>query len=164
MLAALTLAPAALALPDGFRVSARLTPRAQAISGGVGQVACPTNWTVWLALQREHGANAGNKGMTVYAEQTAYLPPDTCATLEGWLRGKSPRDNQTLAENIETFIHEAMHLRGVIDEREAECTALLEYRSRARSLFGVKNARKLRAMFAYAVAANRRLPDEYRCY
>lgn len=164
-LAVLAFAPSASALPEGFRLSARLTPRAQVISGGVGQVACPTNWTAWLALQRERGVEEGSfvDGITTRSEMTAYLSPDVCVTLEGWLRGKAPRDMRALAEFMETFVHEAIHLRGFINERDTECAALSEFRLRARTLFGVKNKARLRALHGYAIAANKRLPESYHC-
>lgn len=155
------LASTAPAAPDGFRDSARLTQRAKALSGNEAAVIyCARTYSAWRAKIAEWfgpEVGSGARGLTVYSENAAYIEPASCASLEGWLRGKSV-STWSVGQGVLTLAHEANHLRGIVDERTAECSALRALPTTLRQHFGVKKVKTLREMLAGAKSLNRRSP------
>lgn len=151
-------APAAA--PDGFRESARLIPRAQAISGNAAAVVyCARTYSAWEAKVREfHGPAAKAhlvRGMAAPTASEMYLSRPVCMALESWLRGK-PASLWDVGVSAHTLGHETWHLRGVYDEKVAECSALRALPDILRQHFGVKKPETFRTMVAAAKTMNRR--------
>lgn len=162
LLALFCLEAAVAAAPEGFRDSARLTPRAQAISGNTAAVVyCARTPLAWEGKVREHfGPDASayrTRAMTVYAENAAYFSQSVCLALEKWLRGKRV-SAWDVGISAHTFAHEAVHLSGVVDEQVAECSSLRALPETLRQQFGVRKPTTLKAMVAAAKTVNRRSP------
>lgn len=167
VVAAAVLAAAAAAAPDGFRESVRLSPIAQALSVPEARVYCALTAASW------RDAHPGNErwasiwsttdGTTGVEEHIAYLAPWTCQPLELWKRGKAVR-LADVGKAMLTLGHESVHLRGILDERTAECTALKELRSVARTHFGIKTAKTWKQVLTGALASHERaLPEQRNC-
>lgn len=158
----LALSSTALAAPEGFRESSRLTPRAQAISGNTAAVVyCARTYAAWEAKVRtvfgDSAPVARIRALTTYAEDAMYLSPSVCQPLEKWIRGKrvSPWD---VGASAHVFAHETAHLAGTVEERAAECSSLRALPSILRRHFAVKKAKTLSAMLVAAKTLNRRSP------
>ena len=143
----------AAAAPDGFRESVRLSPIVQALSTPEAKVYCALTPASW------RDANLGNlrwaslNGKVRLAENAMYLAPWSCRPLELWKRGKVV-PLADVGRALLTLAHETVHLRGIYDERTAECTALSELRSVARTYFGIKTAKTWRQVWAGALASH----------
>lgn len=145
------------AVPVGFRESSRLALIAQELSVPEAKVYCaltPASWRDshpgnerWAAIW------STTNGTTGVEEHIAYLAPWTCQPLELWKRGKAVRLTD-VGKALLTLGHESVHLRGVLDERTAECTALRELRLVARTYFGIKTAKAWRQVWAGAHASH----------
>lgn len=161
LLVALIATSGALAAPDGFRESSRLTVRARALSGNEATVVyCARTYSDWRAKVEEWfgpEVGSGARGLTVYSENAAYIEPASCVSLESWLRGKKV-SIWSVGQGSLTLAHEANHLRGIVDERTAECSALRDLPATLRRHFGVKATKTLREMIAGAKSLNRRSP------
>lgn len=161
LLVALIATSGAFAAPEGFRDSSRLTVRARALSGNdTAAVYCARTYSDWRAKVAEWfdpNVGSGARGLTVYSENSAYIEPASCAALEAWLRGKSV-SLWSVGQGALTLAHEANHLRGIVDERTAECYALRDLPTTLRRHFGVKTTKTLREMLAGAKSLNRRSP------
>ena len=163
VVAAAVFSAAAATAPDGFRESARLTPIARALSIPEARVYCALTAASWRDANPGNASWDTTDGKTVYAENAMYLAPWTCQPLELWKRGKvaPPAD---VGRALLTVGHEAVHLRRVYDERTAECTALSELRSVARTHFGIKAAKTWRQVWAGALASHAQaLPEQRNC-
>lgn len=155
----LVAAGSAQGAPDGFRESARLTPRVRAISGNEASVVfCASNTAAWATRMKEYLPDANPSRIVafyVYDENAAYFQAHICSALERWLRGK-PVTQYEVGVAALSVAHEAHHARGIIDERQAECDALARLPRTLRVHFAVKNPLAVRAMVAAARADNRR--------
>lgn len=163
LLALLLAAETGATAPEGFRESVRLTPRAQAISGNPEAVIyCARTYAAWETKVLEfHGTSTPPhlvRGMTVITQGVVYLTRPVCLALENWIRGK-PASAWDVGVSALVLAHEAMHLRGVINELEAECPALRALPATLRRHFGVKKQKTLRAMLAAARTVNARSPN-----
>lgn len=150
----------AQAAPEDFRESTRLTPRMQAISGNPQAVVyCATSWTAWeSAVQDAFSAEtraATIRAFTTRGRAVSYLQQYECSALEKWLRGKTV-SRYDVGVAAHTLSHEALHVAGVLDEREAECISLARLAETLRVHFGVKNPVAVREMVTGARQKNRR--------
>lgn len=139
-MAAAVLPASAAAAPDGFRESARLTPIVQALSVPDAKVYCALTVVGWRdSLKVTHPTLEWSaiQGYARTDEKAAYLAPWVCQPLEQWKRGK-PVPLDKLGDAMRTLSHESVHLRGVHDEKVADCTALRELRAVARTHFGIR--------------------------
>ena len=163
LVSALVLSAAAFAAPDGFRESSRLTPIAQALSVPDASVYCALTPASWRDANPGDASWATLNGKTVYVDNAMYLAPWVCQPLERWKRGKTA-PLADVGRAMLTLSHEAAHLRLVYDERTAECSALSELRSIARTYFGIKTAKTWRQVWAGALASHARaLPEQRNC-
>lgn len=164
---ALVIAGSAAAAPDGFRESVRLTPIARSLSVPEAKVYCALTPASW------RDAHPGNErwasiwsttdGTTGVEDHIAYLAPWTCQPLELWKRGKVVK-LADVGKALLALGHESVHLRGILDERTAECTALKELRSVARTHFGIKAVKTWRQVWAGALASHAQaLPEQRNC-
>lgn len=80
------------------------------------------------------------------------LTSRVCQRLEGWLRGKNTPTPEDLGRELRTFVHESVHLRGIVDEGVTDCTALSLIPGIARLNFRVRSAKVLRAVVQAAWA------------
>lgn len=127
LVVAAAIASSAAAVPDGFRASARLSPIAAEISGKPAEVYCASGaspWATWLTLMRSVNAPPASTGYVPPTDDVAYLSPDTCQELEGWIRGKNIPKLEQLGWSVLTLVHESMHVRGLDNEGETDCAAL----------------------------------------
>lgn len=168
---ALVLAWSAFATPDGFRESIRLSTIASGVAGRPVTVWCAVTEAAWLealwgaasppgANQEQHPSMAGRAG--VPDNDSTQLAPLICRTLERWLRGKSTPTIDNLGPAILTLVHESIHLRGVRDEGQAECTALREMVPVAQQSFGIRKRETMRVLMQGAWAEHNFLPPKYR--
>lgn len=148
--------------PEGFRESARLTPIAGAIAGKPSSVICARTDTAWTALLAPYDFPPNVDAITLRDEPITYLSPPTCRRLEGWLRGKNAPTLRDLGVVALSFTHEAMHLRGILGEREAECGALQRLPAVLKTHFKVRRADSLRIAMAAARANHLKKPLAYR--
>lgn len=153
-LLALAVAAPALAAEPGFRESPRLSVRASNISGVPAKVYCANTAAEWIAFSESYGFPSDVAGLTFIGSSTTYLPLDGCLPLEQWLRGRNP-GWFALGRAASSFVHESVHLRGVRDEREAECTAYRELPRWLRSHFGIKRPKVLKAVMLAATSWHR---------
>ena len=136
-------AAAASMPPPNFRESVRLTPIAEALSVPGAKVYCaltPASWRDTVEPLYPGLRWATLNGYAMVNEPAVYLSPWTCQPLERWKRGKTV-PLADVGRALLTLGHESVHLRGVLDERTTECTALKELRSVARTHFGIKSAK-----------------------
>lgn len=149
MVAAAVLSASAAAAPDGFRESARLTPVLRALSVPDATVYCALTVVGWRdSLKVTHPTLEWSaiQGYAIASEPATYLAPWVCQPLEQWKRGRAvPLDK--LGAALLTLTHESVHLRGVHDEKIAECTALRELRGVARTHFGIRQEKVWRQVW-----------------
>lgn len=144
LLALVLPATVSAAPPDGFRESWRLTPRAAVIAGVPdAKVYCARTAIDWSEFVASQGHSGRIEGLTDSAQKLTYLPPASCRTLENHLRGRKV-GWFALGFAAQTLVHEAMHLRGIRDEFQAECQALREVPKWLRTRFGITRAQPLR--------------------
>lgn len=141
-------APAAGAVPDGFRQSQSLTVRASKIAPGA-VVYCTGSWATWDAFAFEQVQRNDVNGLTNVETREIALAPIACRPLENHLRGRRVT-NRALGQAIHTFTHEALHAKGIRSEMTAECRSLRMLPSVARYRFGVKDAARRKALVAWA--------------
>ena len=146
---------------DGFRESTRLETKAQ-VYGVPAVVYCSRTAAIWrdyitpnipvtrrwTSVQGWHPADT----------QDVYLYSETCAYIEGWMRGR-PVPPERFGGSLSILLHELQHVRGILDESDATCAALKDLPGVARKLFGVRKAKTLRAV---VFGANAGWPSEYR--
>lgn len=112
----------------------KLNAIASSVAGKPANVVCTTDHEVWDTRVQEvsRGTRRGTsaEGYAFAGTSTLYLGPHSCITLalvlEGGVTyaGLSPT-----AFALLTLLHEAVHLRGVVDEGETDCMALGLFRS-----------------------------------
>ena len=165
LLAALALTAAASAAPDGFRESARLTPIASGVTGRPVTVWCARTPAIWrdTVVPLYPGQRwATLNGYAMVNEPATYLAPWVCQTLEGWLRGKSAPTPEVLGRRLLTLVHEAIHLRGILDEGVTDCTALSLVPGVARASFRIRSAKVLHAVVRAAQDEHNESPVKFR--
>src|SRR3990167_2143098 len=112
LIVALALTGLAVAAPDGFRESTRLSPVAQALSVPEAKVYCALTPASW------RDANPGNlrwaslNGKVRLAENAMYLAPWSCLPLQLWKRGQVV-PLADVGRALLTLAHETVHLRGI---------------------------------------------------
>lgn len=93
------------------------------VAGKPLTVWCETNELDWGAYELRVGAVL--YGFTYLSQPVTYLSPATCNTLHFAITyGYKEVGIIYLANAVTTLVHEAVHQRGISDERVAECTAL----------------------------------------
>lgn len=147
--------------PEGFRESVRLTPIAAALAGKPVAVHCATTDAAWAALLKPYDYPADVDAITIFSYDTSYLSPVTCRRLEGWLRGKNAPTAAQLGIVVLSLTHEAMHLRGILDERGAECGAMARLRSVLRVHFKIRRETTMRVALSAARALHNMKPAAY---
>lgn len=98
--------------------------------GALASVVARKKVTVYCADTIEHFDNAFDvpgSGTTIPGASTTYLQPFECR----WLHSKSLA---SLARGAITLAHEGEHMRGVADERTAECAAVADLPRLAKAL------------------------------
>ncbi|HXG76859.1 MAG TPA: hypothetical protein VNJ53_09845 [Gaiellaceae bacterium] len=120
--------------PDG-----RLDAVATAIAGHPVHVFCEADQGAWNA----HFYNRGQApwsvfGFTSLGSPVVYMSPDVCLHLHllldfGWLEGGIAKS----ALAVMTLTHEAIHQRGIGDERETQCLTLQLVGQVAQEYFGL---------------------------
>jgi hypothetical protein len=139
---------AAAPVPDGFRETV-LEPRVLRIAADAGaRVYCARSPAAWDEFERAHRIRLAY-ALTDIPAREVFLAPTVCAPLERWLRG-TPVSTRVLADTVFVAAHEAMHLRGIVDESAADCAAWRALGAAARA-FGIRSAvrlRRLRALIA----------------
>lgn len=161
VLLAAVLAPVANAEPlPGFRESTRLEMKAQAY-GVPASIYCSRTAAIWRDFITPKIPAARSwlsvQGWRPNDTQDVYLRSDTCANIEGWMRGR-PIQPERFGGSLAVFLHELQHVIGVIDENEATCSALQDLPGVARKLFGVRKTKTLRDV---AFGAKAGWPLEY---
>lgn len=93
------------------------------VAGKPITVWCETSELDWGAYELRVGAAL--YGFTFLNQPVTYLSPATCNTLHFALTyGYKEVGIIYLANAVTTLVHEAVHQRGITDERVTECTAL----------------------------------------
>lgn len=91
---------------------------ATAAAGKPTAVHCENSWDVWVA----NGLGDVN-GVVFHGYDVAFISPRQCETLWALAWGENV-GSYYAASALLTLLHEAMHIRGVVDEGEADCLAL----------------------------------------
>jgi hypothetical protein len=144
---ALALASPAAA-PPGFSASNALTVRTVRVSGTTAVVYCARDFRSWSAFMRRNGLGqiaAEIDGLTRIERGQTFLHPRVCLRLHRWLAGR-PVPLAALADAIFTFVHEAAHLSGVVNECAADRWAVRRLERVARVEFGIRSRDRLRAL------------------
>lgn len=99
-----------------------LSARVSKLAGKHVTVECSPSDSAWQHFFRDENNLAGEApgGVTLVGSSTAYLPKWECYSL---LHVRSV-STVYLAQSILGIAHEVEHMRGVADERKAECAAL----------------------------------------
>ena len=148
--------------PEGFRESVRLEPISSAVSGKPTFVLCARTDSAWQAKLSPWPYLRAADAITFHDEDGSYFARLTCQRLEGWLRGKNAPTPAELGRAVLSLVHEANHVRGVIDESDADCAALRQMPAVLKRWFGIKRAKTLRAVMNAAWADHRAAPAVYR--
>jgi hypothetical protein len=128
-LAALTLAPVALAdPPPGFREAVSLELASSRVAGKPVRVYCGP---------RELPPLDGHSGATWPGSNFVHLDNEVCASLGDLQRRLRVRDDRA-AWGLLTIVHESLHARGLVDENETDCAALKQLAASAILDFGFK--------------------------
>lgn len=151
-LAYIAAAVLALAPPAGFSRSAPLTERAARVSGRDAAVYCARDFAAWSSFMQQSGLGriaAEIDGLTRIERRETFLHPRVCRRLHGWLAGR-PIALPTLADAVFTFVHEAAHVAGVVNECAADRWAMRRLERVARTEFGIRNRARLRELVLLA--------------
>lgn len=112
----------------------RLDAIASSVAGKPASVVCTINAEEWDARVQEvskgtrRGTSAG--GFAYAGTSTLFLGPHACITLKQVFEGGVVYAGlNPTAFALLTLLHEAVHLRGVVDEGETECIALRAFQS-----------------------------------
>lgn len=138
----------ALTLPGTFHEAKRLEPAASYVAGKPVKVYCArTDLDLREYTQQLYGGKWFNDtGLALIPDGIALLGQSVCDPLLSELRiGKY---NADFAEAIDALVHEAVHLRGVTDEGQTECTAVHNVPRVAVKFFRIKPGKQLRALMS----------------
>lgn len=158
----LLLVAALLGTPDGFRESVRLAPAVSHVAGKPAFVRCATTDGAWSAMLMRWSLPRDVDALTFPNENGTYFSRPTCRALEGWMRGKNAPSPAELGPVALSLAHEAQHVRGIIDEGEAECRAVRHLPTLLRQWFGIRRAVTLKRVMTAAMSNHRAKPAEYR--
>lgn len=162
MLVALVAAATLFVAPPGFTEAKVLEPAASYVAGKPVHVYCArTDLDLREYTQQMYGGNPGYEvGLALPGQNAALLGQSQCYPLIDQLH-KRKDDRYDLAESILTLVHESVHLRGVTDEGQTECSAMHEMPRVAVKFFHVKPGKQLRALMSDAWSAHRAKPAVY---
>lgn len=161
---AVLVAAVALTVPAGFVENAKLDARASWVAQKPVAVYCArtdADWAAFLSSVNDTVTDANGVTITVGGTE-AYLSARTCYPLLARLR-KHPFSLLALGAAVEVVAHESFHMRGVVDEGQAECDAYSIVNDYLVAQWGFK-----RGSVAYMTAFNgarnthRSLPPAYR--
>lgn len=141
------------------QLEAELADVASALAGTEVTVRCETVGEAWVQAHPERGyVRIGADGVP---ERHAVITYDTCRDLQAWVRSdhRSTTDAQVVAVHV--LAHEAMHMRGLVDEAKAECAAL-QRDHRTATLLGADDATARALVRRYLTTFHPQLPDAYR--
>lgn len=130
---------AALALAGSAQGANQPHPTLDAIASEVAgypaSVWCETDETAWAGMSAT-GASGFVRRTATGHEPVAYIGPSACTPLTEALRDSYAVSTVDLAHGLLTVLHESVHLRGVHDEGETDCTALALVKTYAVRSFG----------------------------
>lgn len=149
-------------MPAGFHEAKALEPAASYVAGKHVVIGCAaTDLTLREYAQSLYGGDLGYEtGMALTPDGAALLGQSVCYPLMAQL-SKRHNGGPLLAESLLTLVHEAVHLRGVTDEGQTECTAIHTMPRVAVKFFHVKAGKQLRALMSDAWAAHSGEPAAY---
>jgi hypothetical protein len=116
----------ALAVPAAANAADRPHPTLNAVSTEVAgkpvRVHCETSEVQWIGWQLQFGRVLS--GFTFFDQPVTYIAPNFCHTLHWSLTyGYREVGLVWLTGAVSVLVHEAVHQRGIRDERVTECTA-----------------------------------------
>ncbi len=141
------------------QLEARLASVASELAGTQVTVRCETVGEAWLEAHPERGfVRFGADGVP---ERHAVITYDTCQDLASWVRSdhRGTTEDQMIAVHVLT--HEAMHMRGLVNEASAECAAVQRDHRTAR-LLGASDEQARDLTRRYLLSVYPRMPEEYR--
>lgn len=141
------------------QLEGRLADVASELAGVEVTVRCETVGEAWVQAHPERGyVMFGADGVP---ERHAVITYDTCQDLQSWVRSdhRNATEDQVLAVHV--LSHEAMHMKGLIDEARAECAAL-QRDHRTATLFGATDSEARDLARRYLLSVYPHLPEEYR--
>lgn len=124
-------------------------------------VRCARTKDDWVAFLNEIGLTNAVRGVVLPERDAAYLSPNVCRHLEGWLRGKDAPTVATVGSDALTLAHESMHLHGLLDEHDTDCAALKALPRVLRERFRVRSPRNLMLAMRSAQAWHDSAPPLY---
>lgn len=83
-----------------------------------------------------------------------------CRHLEGWFHGRTPLAGD-FADGLLTIAHEAMHLRGIANEHDADCAALPKIPTMLRVFFHMRNVFRRTELAQDAQVLHDAMPPAY---
>lgn len=104
---------------------------ASEVAGRPVSVWCETDWDDWHTMTGGRFPGAFVRSLT---DTVAYMGPLRCTDLTAAVSGSASVTQ--LGGGLQALLHEAVHLRGVLDEGETDCTALGLVREYAIRYFG----------------------------
>jgi hypothetical protein len=104
---------------------------ASEVAGRPVTVWCETDEGEWLALTK---GRTGVTGFARFGDTIAYVAPSRCGALHAGLAGTATLFD--LGRSLLVLLHESLHLRGIRDEGETDCTALGLVKTYAVRYFG----------------------------
>jgi hypothetical protein len=133
----LAIVPAAHAAPRDFVRAPILEPVASYVAKKPVSVWCARSDTAWVAGLASVGLPASAHGTSNVRRREIWLEKVICDNLAIAIRTAVPPSGYgALAPSILVFVHEAVHLRGVLGEGKADCTATRELPDLAVRFFG----------------------------
>ncbi|MFZ0160445.1 MAG: hypothetical protein WAL50_15570 [Kineosporiaceae bacterium] len=141
------------------QLESRLADVAGVLAGHKVTVRCETVGQTWLEVHPERGyVQFGADGVP---ERHAVITYDTCQDLADWVRSDHSEATEDQMIAVHVLTHEAMHMRGITNEAEAECAAL--QRDRQTGLLLGANLNEAQALVRrYLLTVYPQMPDAYR--
>jgi hypothetical protein len=145
-----------------FYEAKALEPAASYVAGKPVRVQCAKSASGWQSFNKANFAQTGNSehGFAEPGGTVMYVDADTCPPLLAARAGQPGASRPLLAATLVTFAHEAVHLRGQVDEGQTECEAMQYVPGVAVRFFGVKSGAQLRKLMASAWTWHRRIASD----
>lgn len=97
---------------------------ASEVAGKPVSVWCENSWVAWIQMRQAAGLSPEGTGFTrAGGAPIVYLSPEICFSLYSLLARESIGTYHA-ARALLVLAHEAVHQRGIVNEGEADCTAL----------------------------------------
>jgi hypothetical protein len=118
-------AAAAVPVPAGFTLSAKLSKPAAFVAGKPASIYCASTMAGYYAAAAAAigRPSAGTAGFSTVGSSQSFLATAVCSYLNRWL-AKKPVSRYHLAAALLALLHESELEKGIADESLADCAAL----------------------------------------